>query len=146
MNEYEVGQILFLANEKSFKIIPVQVVEEVTRTTIEGKFKTYLIMFPDKKRSVVDISNVKIRHFKSEEEVRTHLIENTKKAIEGLIKSANIVKQEAFGVTQPKENKKESSFKEQPVQQEKKSDIIKIDLGNGQTGNFKVKDLITGKK
>ena len=64
MNEYEVGQILFLANESSFKIIPVQVIEEVIRTTIEGQSKTYLVKFPNKDRSVVDINDLKYKHFK----------------------------------------------------------------------------------
>lgn len=141
MSEYEVGQILFLANESSFKIIPVQIVEEVVRTTIDGKFKTYLVKFPNKDRSIVDIETIKLKHFKSEEEVRNYLIENTKNAIDNLIKGANIIKEEVFGVSINDNASKIKSKKKKRVQQKNEGDIIKVDLGNGQTGNFKVKDL-----
>ena len=137
MKEYEVGQILFLANEKSFKIIPVQIVEEVVRTTIDGTFKTYLVKFPNKDRTIVDINNVKFKHFKNEDAVKEYLLNNTKNAIETLMESANKIKQEVFGSN----NSKEDIFKNVNVQQENKNDIIKIDLGNGQTGNLKIDNL-----
>ena len=39
MQQYRVGQILFLIADAS-KVVPIQVVEEVIRTTLEGKEKT----------------------------------------------------------------------------------------------------------
>ena len=42
-----VGQILFLIADSS-QVVPVQVFEEVIRTTLEGKEKTYIIKLPDK--------------------------------------------------------------------------------------------------
>lgn len=143
MKEYEVGQILFLANEKNFKIIPVQVVEEVIRTTIDGQFKTYLVKFPNKDRSVVDIAEVKFKLFKNENAVKEYLLDNTKKAIDELLKSANVIKKEIFGDNSRIDNSNnlDNALKNISVQQEKKGDIIKIDLGNGQTGNLKIDDL-----
>ena len=41
MQNYQVGQILFLITD-STKVIPIQVFEEVTRTTLSGKEKTYI--------------------------------------------------------------------------------------------------------
>ena len=41
---YRVGQILFLIADAS-KVVPIQVVEEVIRTTLEGKEKTYMIRY-----------------------------------------------------------------------------------------------------
>ena len=38
MQQYRVGQILFLIADAS-KVVPIQVVEEVIRTTLEGKEK-----------------------------------------------------------------------------------------------------------
>tara|TARA_R110000782_G_scaffold56626_1_gene118695 strand:+ start:94 stop:531 length:438 start_codon:yes stop_codon:yes gene_type:complete len=145
MNEYEVGQILFLANESSFKIIPVQVIEEVIRTTIEGQSKTYLVKFPNKDRSVVDINDLKYKHFKNESEVRSYLIENTTKAIDDLVKSANIIKKEVFGDSKTRKIKEALKPDIKSVQKENKDDIIRIDLGNGQIGNFKSKNISTEK-
>ena len=59
MKEYKVGQILFLIGESTTKIIPVQVVEEVVRTTLTGKEKTYTIMLPDQDQTTVDIQSIK---------------------------------------------------------------------------------------
>ncbi len=151
MSKYEVGQILYLTNEKSFKIIPVQVVEEVVRTTIEGTFKTYLIQFPDKNNTVADISDIKYKCFKTENEVRDYLIENTKTAIENLLSQANSLKNECFAgsISRYKkadnllvpEPKTEDKSAQQDVQPEKDSDIIKVDLGNGQVGKIKKNNL-----
>ena len=44
MQNYRVGQILFLIADTS-KVLPIQVIEEVIRTTLEGKEKTYIIRF-----------------------------------------------------------------------------------------------------
>jgi len=43
MKEYQVGQILFLIGDSN-KVIPIQVVEEVIRTTLAGKEKTYIAL------------------------------------------------------------------------------------------------------
>ena len=146
MSKYEVGQILYLTNEKSFKIIPVQVVEEVVRTTIEGSFKTYLIQFPDKNKTVVDVADIKYKCFKTENEVREYLISNTKAAIENLLKQANALKTECFSGAATKLPVDETlvSFPDtlsEPVQQDTESDIIKVDLGNGLVGKMKKNDL-----
>ena len=58
MQQYRVGQILFLIADAS-KVVPIQVVEEVIRTTLDGKEKTYVVKFPDKKATTVDIKKVK---------------------------------------------------------------------------------------
>ncbi len=140
MSNYEVGQILYLANEKSFKIIPVQVVEEVVRTTIEGKVKTYLIKFPDKNRTVVDIKDIKYKCFKTENDVESYLLENTKKAIKNLLTAANEIKREVYSTHSP--HQESENF----LQPNEKEDIISIDLGNGQKGKLKVEDLTKVKK
>ena len=133
MSQYEVGQILYVVNENKFKIVPVQVVEEVVRTTIEGKFKTYMIQFPDKDKTVVDISTISSKCFKTEKMVKDFLLDNTRTAIDGLMDVANKLKFEAFGEKTEVKNDKNEIL--ESVQQEEKSNIIKVDLGNGQVGN-----------
>ena len=146
MKNYEVGQILYLTNENSFKIIPVQVVEEVVRTTITGKIKTYLVKFPDQKGTVVDIENIKYNFFKTEKDVKDYLLDNTRNAIDKLLETANQLKDEAFGIKQNSPTAKSvthtDSF-EKDVQPELDEDIITVDLGNGTTGRLKVENLIT---
>lgn len=141
MGKYEVGQILYLTNEKSFKIIPVQVIEEVTRTTIDGTFKTYHIQFPDKNKTVADIADIKFNCFKTEKEVKDYLLDNTKNAIDKLLSAANELKTLCFSnaSTSIRDHQEEST--DDIMQQEGQEDIIKVDLGNGQVGKINKKDF-----
>ena len=141
MEEYEVGQILYMTSTKSFKIIPIQVVEEVIRTTITGKEKTYMVCFPDKEKTVTDIKKIKTAIFKTVSAVEAHLIDNTKKAIKQLIKEADIIKNDAFGATKDIVKETQDNISEQLVQQNSNDDIIKVDLGNGQIGKISKKQI-----
>ena len=142
MEQYEVGQILYTTSNTSFKIIPVQVVEEVIRTTIKGKEKTYMIAFPDEKKTVVDIKKIKGKTFKTKKGVEDYLLENTKQAIKELLKEADVIRSEAFGTAVVEEKR---DILEKVVQPEFESDIIKIDLGNGQVGRVSKSNLKQGK-
>ena len=139
MDAYEVGQILYMTSQKSFKIIPIQVIEEVIRTTIEGKEKTYMVCFPDQEKTVVDIKKIKSKIFKNVKDVEKHLLDNTRKAIKELIKEANQAIDEVFSV---KPSTKVSIAEKAPhaeplVQQDSQDVILKVDLGNGQIGRLK---------
>ena len=132
MSQYEVGQILYMTSEKSLKIIPVQIVEEVIRTTISGKEKTYMLKFPDKAGTIVDINDISGNLFKDESSVEEHLIENTRSAIKKLLHNANSLKSEMFS---------KDSKKKEIVTQQEDDDMIRVDLGNGQIGKMKKIDL-----
>jgi len=142
MEQYEVGQILYTTSNTSFKIIPVQVVEEVIRTTIKGKEKTYMISFPDDKKTIVDIKKLKGKTFKTKNGVEEYLLENTRQAIKQLLKEADVIRSDAFGSTS---QEKEEPALEESVQPSGESDIIKVDLGNGQVGRIPKSQLKPGK-
>ena len=150
MEQYEVGQILYMTSAKSFKIIPIQVVEEVVRTTVDGVQKTYMVSFPDKEKTIVDIAQISGSLFKNFKEVEKHLLDNTRKAIKQLIKEADIIKNEAFGKSSKiVENKNIPVAKgvDESVQQNDNDVILKVDLGNGQIGRLSKKELNkTGEK
>jgi len=137
MEQYEVGHILYMTSSKSFKIIPIQVVEEVVRTTISGKEKTYMICFPDNEKTVTDINKLKGKIFKTINAIETHLIDNTKTAIKQLIKEAELIKNDAFGSIK----KIDEVIADEPMQQSNPDDIIKVDLGNGQIGRISKKQI-----
>jgi hypothetical protein len=131
MQNYEVGQILFMTSLKRMNIIPVQVVEEVIRTTLTGKEKTYMIKLPDKNSTVADISHVKGKLFTSKLAVRAYMIENATGAIDNMVAEAEILKAEVFGKDLNDENESTEEQNVQNVQINKNSDIIMIDIGNG---------------
>lgn len=144
MKEYKVGQILFLIGESTTKIIPVQVVEEVVRTTLTGKEKTYTILLPDHDQTTVDIQSIKGEVFDSKDVLKKNMIKNATAAIDNMIQVATEMQIQAFGEPEPLPTPTPKRTRGRPrkkVQKEKNDDIIKVQLGNGQVGNLSVKDL-----
>ena len=151
MQQYRVGQILFLIADAS-KVVPIQVVEEVIRTTLDGKEKTYMIKFPDKKETTADIKKVKGELFTSKDEVRSYMIDNAKNAIEQMVTlaeeiSINIFNASSYDTPFPEENEqeiitlKDSVEEKVEVQQPAVDGIIRVDLGNGKFGKINVDNL-----
>jgi len=148
MQNYRVGQILFLIADTS-KVLPIQVIEEVIRTTLEGKEKTYIIKFPDKKATTADIKKIKGKIFNSRSDVETYMIDNAKTAIQQMVlhaeeMSINIFNSHPNNVVIEEEiieeynNKDIEDEKVQPVVDD---GIIRVDLGNGKFGKMDVKHL-----
>tara|TARA_R110000782_G_scaffold41811_1_gene95491 strand:- start:329 stop:793 length:465 start_codon:yes stop_codon:yes gene_type:complete len=145
---YRVGQILFLIADAS-KVVPIQVVEEVIRTTLEGKEKTYIIKFPDKKATVADIKKIKGQLFNSQDEVKVFMLQNAQNAIEQMVSQAAEMSINIFNshpvLAQIKENdldfKDAADGKIEKVQPNEDEGIIRVDLGNGKFGKIDSKNL-----
>ena len=163
MELYTVGQVLFLiANNK---VVPIQVVEEIIRTTLEGTEKSYIVLFPDKDKTQVDIKNIKGKLFTTQIDVRDHMIKNATNAINEMINTANEITKIAFNQrkkdviktdfisdsTEGKEEfvNKEATIKkiieipkeESKMQPEENNNIITVDLGGGKVGKLSQENL-----
>ena len=146
---YRVGQILFLIADAS-KVVPIQVTEEVIRTTLDGKEKTYIVKFPDKKGTTADIKKIKGQLFNSHEEVKSFMFSNAKSAIEQMLVHAEEMSINIFNNypadPQIKEDhvvlhdKDAENTKVQPTATD---GIIRVDLGNGKFGKIDAKTLDT---
>ena len=145
---YRVGQILFLIADAS-KVVPIQVVEEVIRTTLEGKEKTYIIKFPDKKETTADIKKIKGKLFNSRDEVKTFMIDNARSAIAQMLEHAEEMSINIFNSHPEEVQLKETvlDFKEstdtkiEKVQPVETDGIIRVDLGNGKFGKINAETL-----
>lgn len=147
MKEYQVGQILFFIADSN-KVIPIQIIEEVIRTTLQGKDKTYIAKLPDKKQTTIDIKKLTGHLFATNEDAKAFMMKNANDAITQMIEEAEGVASSLFGhVKQPVLEIIEEpdiitpDIIEEKVQQEKENDIIKVDLGNGKFGKMSVGDL-----
>ena len=162
MELYTVGQVLFLiANNK---VMPIQVVEEIIRTTLSGTEKSYIVLFPDKDKTQVDIKNVKGKLFTTQTDVRNHMIKNATNAINEMINTANEMSKLAFNQVKKESNEeingyvkeekesfvnKEATIKkiieipkeESKMQPEKNNNIITVDLGGGKIGKLSQENL-----
>ena len=152
MQQYRVGQILFLIADAS-KVIPIQIIEEVIRTTLQGKEKTYIVKFPDKKGTTVDINKVKGDLFTSKDQVKKYMIDNAKSAIEQMVSLAEEMSINIFNVssydTPVRLESEEEILKLETVNEENLEQvqppvddgIIRVDLGNGKFGKINVDTL-----
>ncbi len=165
MNQYRVGQILYMTSKKSFKILPVQIVEEVIRTTVDGTAKTYMLKFPDKKGTIVDISDVKAALFTTPREIKNYMLGNTERAINDLLVAAHELRNASFedvlSETQGPADEQHDSFEataesedvnghqltlpglnhELSAVQSQDEGIINVDLGNGVMAKMNVDAL-----
>ena len=139
--DYKVGQILYLTNDKNLKIIPVQVVEEVIRTSISGKTKTYMILFPNNKQTVADITTVKGKIYDSIDDLRLSMIENATNSIDKMILTTTELIKLTFKNDDAQKEDLVIVQKQNDVQVENNNDIITVDLGGGVKAKMKTKEL-----
>ena len=137
---YQVGQVLYMCDENRMKIIPLQVVEEITRTTLEnGKEKNYIVMFPDSKKTKIDLNNITHQIFQDIDKIESTMIKNASDAIKKMRKAAELLSKEAFLIEEKKE--KNNNQNEAQVQVETNDDIIMVDLGNGTKAKMNTSSL-----
>jgi hypothetical protein len=110
------------------KIIPLQIIEEVIITTIDVKEKNYILLFPDNKRTRINLNKIKGKVFDDIDSIQTHMINNATDAINRMASAAVELESIAFNL-----EKKQSPIKK-GVQVETNDDIIMVDLGNGLKG------------
>ena len=132
---YQVGQVLYTCNEKSLKIIPLQIVEIVVRTTINGEKKEYIVQLPDKENTTTSLESIGGNIFSDIDTIRTHLIDNATSAIDKMINLANSIVTERFiNVNNVVQNNTS-------MQVDTNNDIIMVDLGNGVKAKMNTKNL-----
>ena len=134
---YKVGQILYMTNPENLKIIPVQVVEEVSRTTLTGTEITYIIQLPDKKKTTADIKVIKGEVYSSIDLLKKDMLEKATSSIENMINIAMTLSKEVFKTQD--ENIIDQNINN--VQVETNDDIILVDLGNGVKAKMKTNEL-----
>lgn len=150
--KYKVGQVFYLVGVETAKVIPFRVVEEVTRTTLDGQEKTYIAELPDKKKTQVPVTKLKGQVFEDVDTLRSYMLENARQAIDSMIDIAEKLSASMYDV--PVENHEDDNDliighkvlstpedEEASVQNDAKNDIVKVDIGNGVIANMNIKDL-----
>ncbi len=160
MKDYKVGQVLYMIGEKSTKVLPIQVVEEIVRTTMDGKAKSYIIKLPDKAQTTADISEIKGDLFESTKTLREYMTKNATEAINKMITNAAKLRDSVFQYTiQENDSLTTESVKTHIDQlsmfpsvnpptesaesniQDFQEDTIKVDLGDGNYATMKTDSL-----
>lgn len=85
MQTYEVGQIIYLLVSGETKVIPVRVIEAITRRSLKGVETTYMVQIPDKGRTVMTLGDLDAEPYPQLEDVRRILLERVTASVENTI-------------------------------------------------------------
>ena len=139
---YDVGQILYLLINKSKKIAPVQVVEQIVRKSIDGEEVSYVVQLPNSEKTKVDLSKIDCEIFTSADLIRKSMIENAILAIDKLVEDSTQISKKIFGDETIKIFEPTSPGVIDIVQEKETSDeLMMIDLGNGLRGKIDISKL-----
>jgi len=85
---YNVGQILFVVLNKKGQIYPMQVVEEITKRTLKGEEKNYVLQGGSDQNSKILLDKVDGEIFDSAMEAREILVSRATSQIDRLVTNA----------------------------------------------------------
>ena len=135
--DYQVGQILYLVQPDKFAVVPVQVVEQITKNTLDKNEVVYNVKVPNRTK-LLRLKDFDGKVFNDIGTVRHFMLENVSRSVENLILVAASSTKEHFGVDAVVE---ESNPIIMPSVYENNNDVVKIDLGDGIIGNVSMSNI-----
>ena len=104
---YKIGQVLFVAPKGKTQIIPIQVVEEITKKTLTGDIVVYMVK-PGTEGKMVDITSIEGEIFETAPAAQKALTERAAKYIAKLVahatEQARVWYPNSFEMTPPNSN------------------------------------------
>ena len=85
---YEVGQVVFVISDKHKKVLPVRVVEQVVRRTLDGETVEYQVRGDNNKTQTYTLSSIGSQHFSSAEDVKRYMYKNATSQIDQIVGAA----------------------------------------------------------
>lgn len=84
---YRVGQVLYVVLQKQTTVYPMQVVEEITKKTLEGTVTDYVLQAGNQTDKIL-LKDIQGEVFETPEKTKKVLIERVSKQIERLVETA----------------------------------------------------------
>lgn len=131
--KYSVGQVLFLLLKVEKSVIPVKIVEQVVRKSLEGETVSYSAVLPDGKETVISLDKLSKDIFISSDEAKNHMIDSATRAISKIIEKSEDMRDQFF----PKADLVNSNINEESSSGEE----IEIVLDDGVKGKIKLSSL-----
>lgn len=85
VENYSIGQVLFVVSNKKIQVYPVQVIEVIHKKTLRGEDIKYLLQDSKDKNSTVLLDEVDGEVFDSAEKVRMALIDRATRQINNIV-------------------------------------------------------------
>ena len=136
MSMYHVGQVVYVIFTKKQRVIPVKVVEEIVRKSVNGESTQYLVNVPGRDEPV-DLERLGTEVYASVEEVQVKLRQNAESAINDMPMQATQLAQTHFLDEEP------TSALEQYHTPTEEGTGMKIMLDDGTVANVHMGDNVT---
>ena len=108
MSSYEVGTVLWIIHKDRPGLMAYQVIEEITKKTLEGEKIQYIVKSAMPKAKAVKLESIVGNIFQDSEEAKQKLLENATRAIDGMV--SKIQKQvDTFFLNKKSEPSKQAS-------------------------------------
>ena len=99
--KYTVGQVIFLLLKKDKKVLPVKVVEQIVRRTLDEEVVSYNVVFPDKSSTVISLGELNAEVFTDIADLRKKMIERATSMIDEIVGQSRHVAEEKFDYSKP---------------------------------------------
>lgn len=133
---YRVGQVLFVLMNKETKIVPVQVVEEIIKRTVDGETVNYMVRL-GKSDKISSLSEIDGDIFETVDKLREVLTKRVMSTINAVIDNAVVRAGEWY--EQPEVH---SPMIETVKNDNKEQDSIRVQLPDGNYANVKMPNMI----
>lgn len=146
---YAVGQVLYLLMKKEKSVVPVQVIEKLLRTTLEGETISYIVELPTKSRDKMLLDKLESSVYTSLEDVKKVMVNNAKNTIDQIIEKSYQKANDTFPDATRDTNLSITTDLEQILVAENNDMLegqkVEVDLGGGLKGNIVLSsDLVGG--
>ena len=125
--------------KKQKQVIPVLVVEELTRKRVDGESFTYTVQLPDNKNTQVQLDKLDAVVFDTIDAVKESMLNTAAQTIEKIIVRAEKIKTEFFPHQQEEVDYQKEVYI--PENDKGKIDSMQVDLGNGVKGKLDISSL-----
>jgi len=85
---YKIGQILFVIPAEKQAVVPIQIVEEITKKTLDGEVVSYIVRYGQDPQKQADISKIGGEIYESADRVAATLFERANNGITQLVNTA----------------------------------------------------------
>lgn len=135
---YIVGQIIYVVMQNDVKIHPMQIVEEITKKTIDSSTTNYVVEnVGNDPRHRTLITDIKGEIFDSAEKVQTTLIERATGGIKRHVALAVQRANECFNVKTPKNHTEKDDMSDN------NNDVVMVTLPDGTNARVKLPTDVT---
>ena len=142
--KYEVGQVLYVMMSRDKSVLPVRIVEQVLRKTLDGESVSYIVELPTQSGEKVPLEKLGPGVYSSSDEAMNAMIKNAEGTIKNIIKKATSIAETVFGINNEVTNVSTNQSADLSSIEDSDEDeqaSVEVDLGDGIKGKVSIKEL-----